>query len=77
MLVADDNAVLENMHACLTFELVMQEENNWMATFDNEDYQHVRRIILSAILNTDMKVRVLAYSLVVSSKKSCSWLIYS
>ena len=76
MLVADDNAVLENMHACLTFELVMQEENNWMATFDNEDYQHVRRIILSAILNTDMKVRVLAYSLVVSSKKSCFWLIY-
>jgi hypothetical protein len=52
----NDAAVLENMHAATAYDLVLQDANNWMEALSKEDYDTMRKIIIIAILNTDMKV---------------------
>lgn len=52
----NDQAVLESMHAALSFELMRLEGNTFHDVFSTEDYQSFRRIIIQAILSTDMKV---------------------
>lgn len=54
----NDNAVLENMHAAMTFEVLMQPQNNfftgWHMTEDH--FKIFRKLCISVILATDMKV---------------------
>ena len=52
----NDNAVLENMHCSLAFELLLIEKHNFTLSWSDERFQHFRRIAVAAILNTDMKV---------------------
>jgi hypothetical protein len=52
----NDQAVLENMHCALGFELMMKEGNNFTAGWSEESYAVFRRTTVAAILNTDMKV---------------------
>mmetsp|Transcript_50491 Transcript_50491/g.133011 ORF Transcript_50491/g.133011 Transcript_50491/m.133011 type:complete len:457 (+) Transcript_50491:44-1414(+) len=54
----NDVAVLENMHACLAFELMLGEQQhaNFMADLADADYFTVRKTMISVILATDMKV---------------------
>merc|ERR1719375_315516 len=52
----NDESVLENMHAYLTFELTRIEANNWMRDFSESTYVSMRKIMVRAILATDMKM---------------------
>ena len=52
----NDNAVLENMHCSLAFELLLMPKHNFTATWSDANYQQFRRTAVAAILNTDMKV---------------------
>merc|ERR1719387_1572006 len=52
----NDESVLENMHAYLTFELTRIEANNWMKDLPESTYVIMRKIMVKAILHTDMKV---------------------
>merc|ERR1719419_386388 len=50
----NDVSVLENMHAHETFKLLRQEEFNIFANIDVADRKELRKIIINAILATDM-----------------------
>lgn len=53
----NDIAVLENMHAALTFELMNMPNHNICETFESdEEWRSFRRVAICAILATDMKV---------------------
>jgi hypothetical protein len=52
----NDAAVLENMHAARAFEIMLEEECNFTKHMSAEDYALQRKIMIAAILNTDMKV---------------------
>mmetsp|Transcript_9779 Transcript_9779/g.23320 ORF Transcript_9779/g.23320 Transcript_9779/m.23320 type:complete len:462 (-) Transcript_9779:166-1551(-) len=54
----NDNAVLENMHAALAFELMLGEEveANFLHAMPTDDFAVVRKTVISVILATDMKV---------------------
>lgn len=52
----NDVAVLENMHAALTFEMMRMPNNDILASFDTDQYQSFRKTAIAAILSTDMKV---------------------
>lgn len=52
----NDAAVLENMHAAKAFEIMLMEECNFTTHMSAEDYALNRKIMIAAILNTDMKV---------------------
>ncbi len=53
-LLYNDLSVLENHHASRSFYLMNSPENNLFANFDESSYREIRRMIISAILATDM-----------------------
>eukprot|EP00397_Hematodinium_sp_SG-2012_P038184 GEMP01041500.1.p1 GENE.GEMP01041500.1~~GEMP01041500.1.p1 ORF type:complete len:498 (+),score=116.07 GEMP01041500.1:132-1625(+) len=52
----NDIAVLENMHAALTFEIMRMPGNDILADFSANDFGVFRKMAISSILSTDMKV---------------------
>jgi len=52
----NDIAVLENMHASLTFEIMRMPNNDILEKFSNEDFLSFRKVSVTSILSTDMKV---------------------
>ncbi|KAF4654462.1 hypothetical protein FOL47_009969 [Perkinsus chesapeaki] len=52
----NDQAVLESMHSALAFELILQEKNNFLAVWTEENFSNFRKAAIAAILATDMKV---------------------
>lgn len=52
----NDIAVLENMHASLTFEIMRMPNNDILENFANEDFLSFRKTSVTSILSTDMKV---------------------
>ncbi|KAF4702892.1 hypothetical protein FOZ63_017198, partial [Perkinsus olseni] len=52
----NDMAVLENMHAAKTFEILLDDGNNFLRDWSDEQFVEFRRTAINAILATDMKV---------------------
>ncbi len=54
----NDAAVLENMHAALTFEILRMPENNFLCGWNQKDeqYRQFRKHAVAVILATDMKI---------------------
>ena len=50
----NDNAVLENMHCSLAFQLL--QSNNFTTGWPDSEYQAFRKATITAIMNTDMRV---------------------
>jgi len=50
----NDDAVLERHHSRTLFEVMKREENNVMASFEAIEQQYMRRLMIHAILGTDM-----------------------
>ena len=50
----NDNSVLENMHAHITFSLMQTPGCNILQTLANEDWQNLRKMVIELILDTDM-----------------------
>lgn len=55
-IIYNDISVLENMHACRTFEILGQSDNNFLSSCTNEDYRFFRKLCIELILATDMRV---------------------
>lgn len=53
-LLYNDNSINENMHASLTFRILMKPENNFLSGLASDEFQAVRRTIISIVLATDM-----------------------
>ena len=53
-LLYNDQSVLEAHHCSKTFEILTNEETNIIAGLSESDYREFRRIIISAIMATDM-----------------------
>lgn len=53
-LLYNDLSVLENHHASRAFYIINSEENNIFINLDESSYKEIRKIIISAILATDM-----------------------
>eukprot|EP00002_Diphylleia_rotans_P033211 TRINITY_DN7036_c0_g1_i7.p1 TRINITY_DN7036_c0_g1~~TRINITY_DN7036_c0_g1_i7.p1 ORF type:complete len:1022 (+),score=237.43 TRINITY_DN7036_c0_g1_i7:67-3132(+) len=53
-LVYNDQSVLENHHASLTFRILNDPSTNIIAHLDSSERTELRRIVISAILATDM-----------------------
>lgn len=50
----NDISVLENHHCATTFQLLMKEENNIFCNLSEQHWKDTRRVMVAAILNTDM-----------------------
>merc|ERR1711990_250239 len=50
----NDQSVLENYHASFAFELLKKADCNILKNLTSEGYSQVRKLIISAIINTDM-----------------------
>eukprot|EP01138_Halocafeteria_seosinensis_P000408 gb/GECG01000421.1/.p1 GENE.gb/GECG01000421.1/~~gb/GECG01000421.1/.p1 ORF type:complete len:1062 (+),score=145.17 gb/GECG01000421.1/:1-3186(+) len=50
----NDDAVLERHHAHMTFETLHREDCNILGNLSRSEYQHVRKVIITGILGTDM-----------------------
>lgn len=52
----NDISPLENMHSCLTFRILSQDDgkNDIFVSLSKEQYKEVRQNIIRAILSTDM-----------------------
>lgn len=50
----NDDAVLERHHASTTTKIMAEDDNNVLANMKPEDYKHARKVILAAIIGTDM-----------------------
>jgi len=50
----NDDAVLERHHASTTTKVISEPENNVFEAMSPEDHKHARKIILAAIIGTDM-----------------------
>ena len=48
--------VLEQHHAAVTFKILTKETSNIFSNIKGEDYKQLRKLIISNILATDMKV---------------------
>ncbi|PFH36394.1 3'5'-cyclic nucleotide phosphodiesterase domain-containing protein [Besnoitia besnoiti] len=55
-IIYNDQAVLENFHACLTFKILGRQECNLFGNLPPEEYQAVRNRMIDLILATDMKM---------------------
>ena len=53
-LTYNDQAVLENHHAATLFSILNQPNFNILSNFPKEDFKRVRKLMVSAILATDM-----------------------
>jgi 3'5'-cyclic nucleotide phosphodiesterase len=51
----NDQSVLENLHSSLLFELI-EKDSTMVNFFDRSDFSKLRKLVISSILNTDMKV---------------------
>jgi len=51
-----DKSVLEQHHAAVTFKILSKETSNIFSNIKGEDYKQLRKLIISNILATDMKV---------------------
>lgn len=50
----NDISVLENHHCATTFKILMKEENNILCNLTDQQWKDTRRVMVAAILNTDM-----------------------
>eukprot|EP01138_Halocafeteria_seosinensis_P005938 gb/GECG01006070.1/.p1 GENE.gb/GECG01006070.1/~~gb/GECG01006070.1/.p1 ORF type:complete len:1086 (+),score=132.48 gb/GECG01006070.1/:1-3258(+) len=50
----NDSSVLERHHAHTTFSILSKPKSNILESLTNEEYRHCRKVIISAILGTDM-----------------------
>lgn len=50
----NDSAVLENHHVATAFHIMHDKEYNILKNFSKEDYKRVRKLMIDAILATDM-----------------------
>lgn len=48
--------MLEQHHAAVAFKILNKETSNIFANVRGEDYKQLRKLIISNILSTDMKV---------------------
>lgn len=55
-IIYNDIAVLENLHACRTFETLHSPEQNFLSEIENDDYRFFRKMVIDLILATDMKL---------------------
>ena len=55
-LVYNDTSVLENFHCSKAFGLLKQEKNNILANLTLTEFKEVRKMMIAAILSTDMTV---------------------
>ncbi len=53
---SENNKVLENHHAAVTFKVLSKETSNIFSTILGEDYKQLRKLVIANILATDMKV---------------------
>jgi len=51
----NDQAVLENMHAALTFEIMLMPNHDVVSSLSGDEYVNFRKTAIDCILNTDMK----------------------
>lgn len=51
----NDVSVLENHHIAASFELMFQEEHNWLCNFSQADFKRTRALIIATVLSTDMQ----------------------
>lgn len=52
----NDISVLENHHIAAAFDIMSSKpETNWMSIFDLETFQRVRKMMIQAVLSTDMR----------------------
>eukprot|EP00479_Gromia_sphaerica_P014373 TRINITY_DN850_c0_g1_i1.p1 TRINITY_DN850_c0_g1~~TRINITY_DN850_c0_g1_i1.p1 ORF type:complete len:303 (+),score=50.45 TRINITY_DN850_c0_g1_i1:284-1192(+) len=50
----NDQAVLENHHCATTFRILSNPQHNILSSLGKDEYRSVRKLIISAILSTDM-----------------------
>lgn len=50
----NDKSVLEQHHAAVTFEILMSEDCNIFENLSRESFREIRKIIITAIMGTDM-----------------------
>lgn len=53
-LVYNDKSVLENHHAHITFEILLEKSCNIVENLEETEFKRLREIIINCILNTDM-----------------------
>ncbi|GMH58501.1 hypothetical protein TrST_g1030 [Triparma strigata] len=53
-LLYNDKSVLENHHAATCFKIMSAEGTNILSELNNEDFMHIRKLIIEVILKTDM-----------------------
>jgi hypothetical protein len=53
-LIYNDNSVLENMHASNTLRILKKKHTNILENLPAAEYKQMRKVIVSAILHTDM-----------------------
>lgn len=49
----NDRSPLESYHTCLTFKLLYLPDNNWFHSFQTEDQQYMRSLMIELIIATD------------------------
>lgn len=57
-LLHNDHSVLENHHIVTTFTLIRKPENNFLQDFPVDQMRHIRKVIITNILGTDMSQHV-------------------
>jgi hypothetical protein len=55
-LLHNDRSPLENMHCTILYDILRNEETDIFATLSDPDWRQARKVILTAILATDMAV---------------------
>ena len=53
-IIYNDNAVLENHHAALTFQILRNNSTNIFQNMNEDTYKAVRKLMISCILDTEM-----------------------
>ena len=51
----NDRSVLENMHAALTFQVLLKSDSNLVADLTKPNYMAFRKVVISLILATDLQ----------------------
>ena len=59
----NDNSVLENFHIATTFEILSFEKYNIFSELSKDEYKKVRKLMIGAILATDMSFHFTKFSI--------------
>ncbi len=54
ILIIQDKSVLENHHLAATFSVLKQDQFNIFTNFENDDFNQIRKNIITCVLGTDM-----------------------